>query len=53
MYIVLSISIVITILLFFIGLTSMLGVIQTTSIGLHGFDFLVMGSTIYIGIFDP
>jgi flagellar protein FlaJ len=49
MYIVLGISISVTILLFIIGIFSVLGLMQTIIIGLHGVDFLVMSILSAIG----
>jgi flagellar protein FlaJ len=49
MYIVLGISISVTILLFIIGIFSVLGLMQTLIIGLHGVDFLVMSILSAIG----
>jgi len=49
MYIVLAVSIVVTVFLMLIGVFSILGLIQTSSFGLHGFDFLVMGVLSIVG----
>ena len=49
LYIVLGISSSVTILLFSIGFFSILGLIQTTQFGMHGFDFIVIGVLSAIG----